>query len=372
MTNCNYTQLSNQELVSIVEENITSRLLPASVRNFDSSLFDEIVFRTQFLDSVFNENKSNVPIRARLYCLTNNITEYPKCPREGCTNHATWWHYGKRFAHCCVKCSQMDSVTRDKYKNTCRIKYGVDNAFQSNDVKETIKQTMIEHHGVENPSQSKVLQDKKRLTCKEHYGVDVPLKSKVIRDKVRNTNRERYGGNAPMCSEHIRQKMRKTCDERYGGIGFASDELNEKSIAKTVELYGKTPLQILHESSMSITKSKGETELGEFVKTIYNGDIEFNNRSTLSFGKELDIWIPERRIAIEFNGDYWHMNPKLYSESDYNSSINMTAKQKWEYDKLKLDECTQIGIELIVIWENDWVNNKEQIKITLQNRINDV
>lgn len=374
MSKCNYTELSNQELVRIVQENITSRLLPSSVKRFDSSLFDEIVFRTEFLDPIFNKKEENVPIRARLYCLSNNITEYPKCPREGCTNHATWWHYGKRFAHCCLRCSQMDYVTRDKYKNTCRIKYGVDNAFQSNEIKETIKRTMIERHGVENASQSKIIQDKKKLTCQKHYGVDVPLKSKDIRDKVRNTNRERYGGNAPMCSEHVKQKMRKTSEERYGGIGMASAELAQKTITKTIELYDKTPIQILHESSISIsiTKSKLEIELGEYIKAIYHGDVQFNVRSILQSKKELDIWIPERRIAIEFNGDYWHMNPKLYSESDYNSNIRMTAKQKWEYDELKINECQKMGIELIVVWEHDWVHDKEQVKESLQKRISGV
>lgn len=50
----------------------------------------------------------------------------------------------------------------------------------------------------------------------------------------------------------------------------------------------------------------------------------------------------------------------------------MTAKQKWEYDKLKMDECSQLGIELIVVWEHDWVHDKEQVKTTLQNKINGV
>ena len=88
--------------------------------------------------------------------------------------------------------------------------------------------------------------------------------------------------------------------------------------------------------------------------------------------KELDIWIPERRITIEFNGDYWNMNPKLYSESDYNSNIRMTAKQKWEYDELKIKECQQMGIDLIVVWEYNWVHDKEQVKVFLQKRINGV
>ena len=175
-----------------------------------------------------------------------------------------------------------------------------------------------------------------------------------------------------MCSEQVKQKMRKTSEERYGGIGMASSELAYKTINKTIELYDKTPIQILLESSNDIIKSKKEIELGEYIKTIYHGDVQFNSRSVLKSKKELDIWIPERRIAIEFNGDYWHMNPKLYSESDYNSNIHMTAKQKWEYDELKINECQKMGIELIVVWEHDWVHDKEQVKVFLQKRINGV
>lgn len=174
-----------------------------------------------------------------------------------------------------------------------------------------------------------------------------------------------------MCSETIREKMRNTCIERYGGIGFASKELNEKSVSKTIELYGKTPIQIGHEAASLITKSKPEIELGEYVKSIYIGNVQFNTRSILSEGKELDIWISEKKIAIEFNGDYWHMNPKLYSKSDYNSNLKMTANEKWEYDKLKYDECCSLGIELIVIWEYDWNHNKESIKNMIFNKLSE-
>lgn len=47
-----------------------------------------------------------------------------------------------------------------------------------------------------------------------------------------------------MCSDTIKDKMRNTCVERYGGIGMASDCLAEKTICKTLELYGKTPTKM--------------------------------------------------------------------------------------------------------------------------------
>lgn len=60
---------------------------------------------------------------------------------------------------------------------------------------------------------------------------------------------------------------------------------------------------------------------------------------------ELDIYIPSLNKAIGFNGEYWH-------ESDY-------SKYK---DIQKVDQCKEKGIDLLIIWYQDWINNiKEQI-----------
>ena len=133
-----------------------------------------------------------------------------------------------------------------------------------------------------------------------------------------------------------------------------------------------TPSQIAQEHAKDIVKSKTEIELGEYIKSIYKDDVQFNVRSILPSNKELDIYIPDMKLAIEFNGDYWHMNPLLYSESDVNINLNMTAKEKWDYDELKINECQKMGIELIVVWEHDWIHNKEQVKESLQKRISGV
>lgn len=121
-------------------------------------------------------------------------------------------------------------------------------------------------------------------------------------------------------------------------------------------------MEIGQEAAKYISKSKSEIEIDDFVQSICKCKVELNCRSILKDGKELDIYIPEKRLAIEFNGDYWHMNPRKYSETDYNSQLELFAKQKWEYDKAKYDECEHNGIQLIVIWEYDWIHSREEIK----------
>jgi G:T-mismatch repair DNA endonuclease (very short patch repair protein) len=111
--------------------------------------------------------------------------------------------------------------------------------------------------------------------------------------------------------------------------------------------------------------SKPEQDLDEFVKSICDCEIIFNCRTILKNDRELDIYIPSRKLAIEFNGDYWHMNPRLYDEIYYNSQSQCTAKEKWEYDKLKQEECQDLGIKLIVVWEYDWIHSQDNVKSML-------
>ena len=78
----------------------------------------------------------------------------------------------------------------------------------------------------------------------------------------------------------------------------------------------------------------------------------------------MDIYLPDLRLAIEYNGNYWHANPKYYSESD---RINIKGTEYlvsdiWKRDQQKLEFCNNKSITLITIWEDDWINNKNKTK----------
>ena len=93
--------------------------------------------------------------------------------------------------------------------------------------------------------------------------------------------------------------------------------------------------------------SKPEKIIVEYVKTIYSGTILENDRTQVKnywTGKnlELDIFLPDVRKAIEFNGEYWHSSDKA----------------KW-YDEMKKKQCIKKKIDLFIINERDWINNKE-------------
>ena len=62
---------------------------------------------------------------------------------------------------------------------------------------------------------------------------------------------------------------------------------------------------------------------------------------------------------IEFNGDYWHCNPKIYNEHFYNKVKQLYAKDIWKYDKIKINLCHKYNIKTLTIWESEYNENKE-------------
>ena len=121
-------------------------------------------------------------------------------------------------------------------------------------------------------------------------------------------------------------------------------------------------------------RSKLQENIFEYIKTIYDGVVIFNCRDLLinGCGKkiEIDIFIPEKNIAFEVNGDFWHMNPKIYGENDFNDKTSETAKEIWDKDEYKKQVCESMNISYNVIWEYDWKNNNEYIKEKIKNILN--
>lgn len=100
----------------------------------------------------------------------------------------------------------------------------------------------------------------------------------------------------------------------------------------------------------SYSVSKVEKDLRNFIQDIFESSLIFNCRQIIK-GKELDVYMPDLRIAIEFNGLYWH------SEEHKNSS--------YHYDKWL--SCKENNILLLQVWEDDWYHKNEALKNKLTN-----
>ena len=99
--------------------------------------------------------------------------------------------------------------------------------------------------------------------------------------------------------------------------------------------------------------SSYEYEIIDFIKSLNVHNIVQSERSKLVGGKELDIFLPDYNLAIEFNGNYWHS--EKYKEKNYHQDKTL--------------ESSRIGINLIHIFEFDWIRNKEIYKNLIKTKL---
>ena len=70
-----------------------------------------------------------------------------------------------------------------------------------------------------------------------------------------------------------------------------------------------------------------------------------------------DVFIPKLNLLIEINGDYWHLNPLIYSCDYYDKFRKITALEIWERDRLKSEIAKQQGYNFCCIWQKDIIEN---------------
>ena len=104
---------------------------------------------------------------------------------------------------------------------------------------------------------------------------------------------------------------------------------------------------------INTSTSKEEKEIIDFIKANYSGTVKENDRETLFF-LELDIYLPELKLAVEFDGFYWHSE----------------EKKGTNYHLKKTEACEEKGIKLIHIFEDEWTLKKEITKAKILKEIN--
>jgi len=108
-------------------------------------------------------------------------------------------------------------------------------------------------------------------------------------------------------------------------------------------------------------RSGPETEILNLIKTVFPSanSKTFKNTDTKKFPLkryEIDVYIPEIKKGIEFDGKYWHSFEALKKRK------NLTEDQARTYHEDKDAFFKSIGIDIFHIKEEDWYENKKQIK----------
>lgn len=201
--------------------------------------------------------------------------------------------------------------------------------------------------------------------------------NKLMRSvQMKKTLKERYGVESvqsiPSAVNKTRAKKaqyhKETIENTFQSYSLNLDQYSDfsylESICKTAGCYKKLsqnyfndmPIMTIHRHFQRIefdpqfdkSSSMGEREIAEFVESL--GVNTLRNDRTAIKPKELDVYIPEKQLAIEYNGLYWHSN-------DSKSSLN----------KLKL--CQEKNIKLLQFYEDEWILQRPIIESIIRSKL---
>ena len=339
--NCPRFQFSKFQKLSKEEQGFISSLYNKDF-HFSSRLF------------YFEHIKKQKPIQ--FYCKT--------CGKELNENQVITQCKIKRLTYCCNKCAQIQQDVLQKKEKYFIQKFGVQNPSQSIEIKNKIKNHFISNYSVENPGQIPEVKEKIKQTNLDRYGVASPCKNQDIMNRLKENYKKYTGYIYPSQNPNSIEK-RVSSWKKNNHINY--DELNKLVKYKDKQIPEEDYNNILEKSNISrsglnkhlkllnITREplwvqKDEKELLEFI--LSNNLATIENSKNIITPYELDIYIPELKLAIEFNGDYWHQT-------------NKSGKNKFK-QLYKTNLCESKGIRLIHIWGHEWLNNKEFIKSLLK------
>ena len=108
------------------------------------------------------------------------------------------------------------------------------------------------------------------------------------------------------------------------------------------------------------------TKLGiynEIYYETYNHEYLINQSKTQPYF--LDFYDKTKNLVIEFNGSYWHADPRLYESTDVfkRNGNTTTAQHIWDKDKKRKGNIIRIlnNPIYIEVWESDWNENPDKV-----------
>ena len=262
------------------------------------------------------------------------------------------------------------------------LKYGTDDeidnidnitsVFQLDDIKNKSKTTMLDKYGVEQYNnynkalESKVLKYGTDTEINNIDNITSPWQLTNIKIKSKLKKLQLYGNSVYVNSIAISKSHRiiafKSMIESFKSMPYTlmmseNDFIDSKIINYACDKCGSMRESywpyIRCTTCFPYNMSTSENEVLEYCQSL-SSNVESNSRKIIS-PLELDIYIPDHNLAIEYDGLYWH-------SSEY--------KDKY-YHLNKTDLCQEKSIQLFHIFENEWLDTNKQIiwKSIIKNKL---
>lgn len=308
------------------------------ITNNYTTLLNDLQEKTNHLDE-------NCKLPERLHCIYNNIYTAPKCY---CGNNAIFNSFKHGYKKYCSKtCAYKSDERNDKMianRNIC-------------DIMQKMKKTHLNKYGVEHYYQSEEFKLKSKQTKLIQYNDEYYCN----RDKMIQTNLEKYGVEYSCQADEVRKKMENTKNETNPELrdkNWLLEQNKTKSVAEIAEILNVSYRTVylwfekhnIEPNFFASYYGKEQLELHNFIESLGIKNIRYNDRTIIK-PKELDIFLPDYNLAIEYNGMYWH-------SEDRNRHIN------------KLHLCNEQNITLLQFWDMEWKYKQNIVKSIIKSKLN--
>lgn len=288
----------------------------------------------------------------------------------GRTIHLTQQSKLNYFPTHCKSCTSKDRKVREKVEATNLRKFGVKVSSQNNKVKEKAKQTCLIKYGTISPSLNSIVQAKSKETCLKKFGTIFAAQNAEIRRGLSENSklRDQQFRNSILKKKFAKTYRKIQANGEKVGVFILSplDDYNGKKETLYKWKCKHCGKEFFHTYQNGIipkcpichnTKLKGlENDLYAYLKEIFPSEIIKRNDRTIIYPYEIDFYLPNKKLAIELNGVYWH-SEQMGKNKDYHLNKFLKAKEK--------------GIKLIHIWEWEYRGqNKELTKQKLKLLLN--
>lgn len=279
----------------------------------------------------------------------------------------------------------------DKHKETIKEKYNVENVSQIPEANKKMRNTKANTDYTE-------INNKRKITNLNKYNTEYATQSEVVKNKTIETNLKKYGVVCNSQTKEFKEAVSKTWASKSAR---ELAELSEKRKQTNLEIYGnecgarhltkwcdlnkefveenfindslfdkEAFMCYFNISHVTAAKYKKKFNISapdkscrsqiqsKIAKSLEVDNIVVNSRSIIT-PYELDIFLPDYNLAIEYDGLFFHSRGlhkhRMFNTPDYDK----------KYHLKKTEMCEALGIQLFHIFESDdldiWfsmINNK--------------
>lgn len=134
-------------------------------------------------------------------------------------------------------------------------------------------------------------------------------------------------------------------------LGISLDEAVQIILSRTTNTGDVWGSNLEKEFTTMLIDKIGELEYSTFTRPY--------GKWSVLLGSYVIYDIKHLNYIIEFNGDYWHANPKIYKDECV--IRGRTAAEIQEYDYKKLKTVEDLGFKTYTVWESDFKQDKHEL-----------